>query len=398
MSKIRKDVKKKKDGSTTIRYMADYKDLNRKRHRPYFNTRKEASLYLNEVEHNKNRGVNVVDARTIKFEDAAKEFMELHVELKLKPSTIGSYNSLYKIWLIPEFSGRNLSDISPTDIEKLIRKIQKAGRSNKTVRNCLFVISKIYERKIKAGFLLRNPIKCIDLPKVPHREMRVLTKFEISNLLEAAKHYDPFMYYFIFVSLSLFTRKGETCSIRWSGINFDKNEISITKQLYKGKFIDLKTRCSIRKIIMNDELVRILKEYKEVAIKNSMDLVFTNSHGNPVDSSNLYKRFQNCVDKSGIKKPVNMHCLRHTGISLLIAKGVPMKFIQQMAGHSSIKTTIDRYGHLLPEVNDYALSAMNKIFSDEIPKVRKRVFDDEPIKLIPVKSSSKKDGSKDGSK
>jgi len=257
------------------------------------------------------------------------------------------------------------------------------------VRNCLFVISKIYSRKIKEGYFLRNPIKCIDLPRIPHREMAVLNKFEISCLLEAAKYYDPFMYYYIFLSLSLFARKSEICSLQWSSINFEKRTISITKQLYKGNFIDLKTKHSVRKILLHDEEIKVLEEYKEISVKNDLDLVFTNTLGKPLDSSHLYKRFQNIVKKARIKKKVNLHTLRHTGISMLIAKNVPMNIIQALAGHSSIKTTIDKYGHLLPETDTLVLNALNQIFGEEIPAMRKPVFREKsPINLNQDESSS----------
>jgi len=45
------------------------------------------------------------------------------------------------------------------------------------------------------------------------------------------------------------------------------------------------------------------------------------------------------------------HDLRHTYTSLLIAQGENIKFIQSQLGHASIQTTMDRYGHILPNAN-----------------------------------------------
>ena len=44
------------------------------------------------------------------------------------------------------------------------------------------------------------------------------------------------------------------------------------------------------------------------------------------------------------------HDLRHTFASILIAAGHNLKYIQNQMGHSSIKVTMDLYGHLMPEV------------------------------------------------
>jgi len=47
---------------------------------------------------------------------------------------------------------------------------------------------------------------------------------------------------------------------------------------------------------------------------------------------------------------VRFHDLRHTHAALLIAQGVHPKAIQERLGHSSIRVTLDRYGHLLPAI------------------------------------------------
>ena len=53
-----------------------------------------------------------------------------------------------------------------------------------------------------------------------------------------------------------------------------------------------------------------------------------------------------------------IHDLRHTHVSWLIAQGVQLPAISRRLGHESITTTIDRYGHLLPEVDDGLVRAL----------------------------------------
>ena len=66
---------------------------------------------------------------------------------------------------------------------------------------------------------------------------------------------------------------------------------------------------------------------------------------------------------SGVKR-VRWHDLRHTYASLLISKNLPIKYIQKQMGHGSIQVTLDRYGHLMPDVNEQAISVLNGLFSD----------------------------------
>jgi len=49
----------------------------------------------------------------------------------------------------------------------------------------------------------------------------------------------------------------------------------------------------------------------------------------------------------------NLHDLRHTAAALLIAEGAHPKAIMERLGHSSIEVTLDRYGHLLPGLDEF---------------------------------------------
>jgi len=56
------------------------------------------------------------------------------------------------------------------------------------------------------------------------------------------------------------------------------------------------------------------------------------------------------VNKKAELRSIRIHDLRHTFTSILIAAGHNLKYIQNQMGHSSIKVTMDLYGHLMPEV------------------------------------------------
>jgi integrase len=51
---------------------------------------------------------------------------------------------------------------------------------------------------------------------------------------------------------------------------------------------------------------------------------------------------------------IHFHAVRHPFATLLIAQGEPPKYIQAQLGHASIQVTMDRYGHLLPDVHQQA--------------------------------------------
>src|SRR5262252_7816228 len=57
--------------------------------------------------------------------------------------------------------------------------------------------------------------------------------------------------------------------------------------------------------------------------------------------------------------------LRHTYASLLIAQGAHPKYIQAQLGHDSIQTTLDRYGHLMPDMHEAEARKLDRlVFGD----------------------------------
>lgn len=60
-----------------------------------------------------------------------------------------------------------------------------------------------------------------------------------------------------------------------------------------------------------------------------------------------------------LEKLPRIHDLRHTHVAWLIAKNLTLLAIQRRLGHESIQTTVDRYGHLLPELDDDMIAAVD---------------------------------------
>ncbi|WP_422664784.1 tyrosine-type recombinase/integrase [Acrocarpospora corrugata] len=57
---------------------------------------------------------------------------------------------------------------------------------------------------------------------------------------------------------------------------------------------------------------------------------------------------------AGVPADMTFHDLRHTFASTALAEGVPISEVSRWPGHESIATTVDLYGHLVPEVSERA--------------------------------------------
>ena len=87
--------------------------------------------------------------------------------------------------------------------------------------------------------------------------------------------------------------------------------------------------------------------------------MFTSPEGTPLRRHNFSRRvWKPAVTAAELVPAPRFHDLRHTHVALLIAAGVPMKAISERLGHTSIVITMDRYGHLQPDVDDALVRAL----------------------------------------
>ncbi len=93
-------------------------------------------------------------------------------------------------------------------------------------------------------------------------------------------------------------------------------------------------------------------------------LVFANRCGGYFSSPRLYSRFKKLLNEAGLPG-MRFHDLRHSAATILLSMGVSAKVVQQILGHSNISTTLNIYGHALPEMHRDAMDKMDDFFGGE---------------------------------
>ena len=163
-------------------------------------------------------------------------------------------------------------------------------------------------------------------------------------------------------------RQGEALSLTWKDIKNGYIDIykTISKEKEDGKYIinTPKTKSSIRKIRIDNNLIKDLKELK----KYYMNIIDFNEDwfvfGGivPLTATTIGRRKDNYCMKSGVKK-IRIHDFRHSHASLLLSSGVPITVISQRLGHSDINMTLNTYSHLIPNDVDKAINIIEEIKS-----------------------------------
>jgi integrase len=97
--------------------------------------------------------------------------------------------------------------------------------------------------------------------------------------------------------------------------------------------------------------------------------VFTTKKGTPLDVGNLtYGSFRPLLKRAGVQ--IRFHDLRHTFAMVLLSRGTHPKVVQEMLWHATISQTMDTYSHVLPDMQEGAVSVMEDVLPGAVTDIR----------------------------
>ena len=120
-------------------------------------------------------------------------------------------------------------------------------------------------------------------------------------------------------------------------------------------------------------------------------LVFCSPDGEPINPDTFAQQDWTRALRRAELRRIRFHDLRHTYASLLIAQGAHPKYIQVQLGHASIQTTLDRYGHLMPDAHAAEARKLDRlvfgenghrvasVIADAVQRVQNGCRDDEGV-------------------
>jgi integrase len=222
------------------------------------------------------------------------------------------------------------------------------------------------------GLIPANLARGVRLPASDHNktEMVVLTPNEFTTLLAAfPEHWQPL----IATLAGTGMRWGEATALHVGAVDLDSSPPTIrVQQAWKrtGKSARTmgapKTKKGRRTISLSRGLVDILRPLVEG--RPSDALVFTALEGGVIHHGTFYPRvWKPALKKAGLTKRPRIHDLRHSHATWMLAAGRPIDRVQRRLGHESIQTTVDTYGHAMPDDQRGDAAAIEAALAGALP-------------------------------
>lgn len=307
------------------------------------------------------------------------EFAErwLGMLTRANPRTRADYERILRRHVLPALGALDVAVVNPEHVARWVREQEASptGRgaggcprppSAKSVAHRHAILSSLLDAAARLGLRTGNPARGLGPPpRSMHREMCFLTPAEWA-LLHRALHRP---------GGGPYARFGQDLAtlLVGSGMRFSEATALSTGQcdLLAPRAIvridrafkrqpdgsyqvgEPKSRRGVRSVDVPEQLRDLL--IRLTAGKEHDELVFTAPRGGQYLSSWFYDRYWAPAlaraAEHGLRKRPRVHDLRHTHAAWLIAEGRPLPSIQARLGHESITTTIDRYGHLMPDLD-----------------------------------------------
>lgn len=275
-----------------------------------------------------------------------KGYLEKLEQKRYSLQTIKIYTSYFKDFQ-NHFDSKELTQIEPEEINEylldLIRKKDiSASQQNQRINAIKFYFEKVLGRD-------REYYK-IDRANKAKRLPTVLSKLEVKAIIHSCTNKKHKCILSLIYSAGL--RRSELVNLKLNDIDSTRGLIIIKSA--KGN----KDRVSL----LSPLLVNELREYY-IKYKPTVYLFEGNEIGNKYSTTSIANILKQACAKTRIKKKVSPHTLRHSFATHLLEQGTDLRYIQNLLGHSSSKTT-EIYTHVSTQNISQIKNPIDDIFSD----------------------------------
>jgi site-specific recombinase XerD len=189
----------------------------------------------------------------------------------------------------------------------------------------------------------------IKLPR-PRREDKipvVLTMDECSSIFRQVEN--PKHKLLLLLGYGAGLRRSEIVGLKWVDILFDEHKIIVRQS--KGN--------KDRVVMLPYSIVAYLEDYRRLYPAEGW--VFAGQYkGEALSTGSVQSVMRKAVEKAGLQKKASVHTLRHSFATHLLENGTDIRYIQQLLGHASIKTTMV-YTHIMPKAARKVVSPLDRM-------------------------------------
>jgi integrase len=352
-------------------------------------SRRRAEGMLRELQHDVEDGRYVPSA--ISVLELGRKWLVEHVQPNLKPGAAATYRGTFYGHVAPALGAVRLDDVRPQMIMALLGRKRAEGLSEETVGKIRRHVHAMFAFAQDAGLLSVNPADAARARGSRHVRRRArgtqLSPVQIKRFLDACS---PRWRPFFTLALDSGLRRGELIGLRWGDIDLLQRILYVRRSI--GSYdepnelaadegrLTTKTEAGQRLVPILDGAQAALEQlyaaakdtdehapvFATVERKRGRDGSMRPS-GRPLSPRMVTRVFRRYAERAGLQQTIRLHDLRHTAITNAIGQGEDILLVAAFAGHAKTSTTVDVYGHLMPDRVREAARRMRSVSGPDAP-------------------------------
>lgn len=301
--------------------------------------------------------------------DFIDEWREKFAKEHYKPSTLKIYELHIKNHILPALGHHRLDELKPMHIVTFLANLRKPGArkddrgellSGRSIQYTYAVLRSILTQAVAWKLIQENPMEDIPKPKADKPRAQYYETHEVKYIIEELyKLPDTWRLLFLTAILGGL-RRSELVALQWKHIDFFDRTIHVEKSIAlmnEGIIYEESTKNDEDRIVdMPEWYMAEMKIFRKEWVKAKLavgdkweggdnEYIFHAGFGKPLYFTYPTEKWKKFCVEHGIRY-ISLHKLRHTSVTMLIEKGVPLKAIQERAGHKQAQTTNDIYAHV----------------------------------------------------
>lgn len=254
-------------------------------------------------------------------EQAIKAFSEYMLQRRYSARTVATYSNGLRVflrWSRKEVDQLEAHDVERFNVEYIMRNAYSISYQNQVIN----AIKLFYEKRKQC----RIELDKIERPRRGFHIPKVIEKSEVERLLKSVRNIKHQMALTMIYALGL--RSGELLNLKLEDIR--SRDLVVTVRGGKGN--------RDRSLPVSEQLMNKMRQYYRL-YKPKMYFIEGEEAGRPYSSRSLSNVFSQAADALWPGHHYTLHCLRHSFATHNLEAGVDLRYIQELLGHKSSKTT-----------------------------------------------------------
>jgi integrase len=298
-----------------------------------------------------------------------------HIKANVSPRTHERYSEIANKNISALIGASILTTLKPVQISAAYaealergRRDGKGGLSPRTVHHIHRVLKQALAQAVKWQILIRNPVDAVDPPKVERHRMTTYNMLQTAALLDAVRGTRLFVPTMLAVLCGL--RRGEVAALRWRSVDLANAQLAVVESAEQmNGSVRLKETKSgrARTVALSATVVEELKAHRLQQAQDMLKLgirvtddgfVAALEDGSLMQPTFITHEWVRFISGTALPR-IRFHDLRHAHATHMLASGIHPKVASERLGHSKVGITLDLYSHVMPGMQEDAVSKMD---------------------------------------